>query len=89
MVSRPGHSIFIPKEVLTDFTTQGVTSVTNIVKIILESTFARFTYNNMQSKPISVHLHRYYVGVPIFCLSAIVNTFLRRMLNFVIKILAF
>ena len=31
--SRPVHSIFTPKEVITDVTTQGVTSVTNRVKI--------------------------------------------------------
>ena len=40
--SRPVHSIFTPKEVITDVTTQGVTS--NRVKIhsILESTLPRF-----------------------------------------------
>ena len=31
--SRPVHSIFTPKEVITDVTTKGVTSVTNRVKI--------------------------------------------------------
>ena len=31
--SRPVHSIFTPKEVITDVTTQGLTSVTNRVKI--------------------------------------------------------
>ena len=33
MESRPVHSIFTPKEVITDVTTQGVTSVKNRVKI--------------------------------------------------------
>ena len=33
MESRPVHSIFTPKEVITDVTTQGVTSVTNRVEI--------------------------------------------------------
>ena len=33
MESRPVHSIFTPKEVITDVTTQGVTSVTTRVKI--------------------------------------------------------
>ena len=33
MESRPVHSTFTPKEVITDVTTQGVTSVTNRVKI--------------------------------------------------------
>ena len=31
--SRPVHAIFTPKEVITEVTTQGVTSVTNRVKI--------------------------------------------------------
>ena len=35
MESRPVHSIFTPKEVITEVTPQGVTSVTNWVKIHL------------------------------------------------------
>ena len=51
--SRPVHSIFTPKEVITDVTTQGVTSVTKRVKIHLYSQYmaclrTRFSCSNFR-----------------------------------------
>ena len=54
--SRPVHSIFTPKEVINDVTTQGVTSMTNRVKIqsifFLESIVCRFLLGLIQSNSI-------------------------------------
>ena len=53
MESRPVHSIFTPKEVITDVTPQGVTSVTKRVKIhsILESSLAELSWETPDSQP--------------------------------------